>query len=151
MPVSRLFHVPRACTEANDVYIALFDTFWREHKEHIARLRQIFLINERAYMIKHSKSKSIWKLCMNLLDSALSDRRPIIDKLLTTIHALIKQERLQGEQAVVRKGLKSGIETFIELGRYRYPHSLLTSAAPSSRRILWSRRGRFTRTSRGRR
>ena len=105
--------------EPEDQYLARFDHFWKEYKDQIFRLRQIFLTLERSYMIKNSKCKSIWKLCMTLLDSACTGKAEILGRLLSSIYAFIEKERLAGPNEESRKLLKSGVEVLVELGHYR--------------------------------
>ncbi len=107
------------CSEPEDKFLAHFDAFWKEFKDQIARLRQVFLTLERAYMIKNGKCKSIWKLCMSLLDGATGEKPEIMHKLLGSLYALIERERVRGANEEVRRMLKSGTETLIELGHYR--------------------------------
>lgn len=71
-------------------------------------------------MIKNSKSKSIWKMCMSLLDTAFFNKPEISKKLLLSVQKLINQERLCGNNENLTSKLKSGIEVLIELGNYRY-------------------------------
>jgi len=117
----------RAINESDERYLVMFDGFWKELKEQIGHLRQIFLTLERSYMIKNNQYKSIWKFSMFLLAQACNERPNIMNKLLGVILAMIEKERRIGATEESQRILKSAIEILMELEHYKDPFESLFS------------------------
>lgn len=111
----------RAMGESKEKCLVLLDGFWRELKEQIGLLRQIFLTLERSYMIKNNKHKLIWKLCMHLLGLACNEKPQIMEKLLGSILAMIEKERKARASEESQRVIKSATEMLMELEKYRSP------------------------------
>jgi hypothetical protein len=99
----------------------MLDGFWKELKEQIGHIRQIFLTLERSYMIKKIKHKSIWKFSMFLLGLACGEKPGIVNKLLGALLMMVEKERRVGVTEKSQKVLKSAVEILMELEQYKNP------------------------------
>lgn len=110
----------QSCYSDHTGFLALADSVWTTHCEHVLTIRNIFLYLDRSYAMQVHTSGvvSIWDLCLRFFGERLQQRHEAVGKLVVGLLAMVQSER--HGQSVDKRIVRRLLRMLFAVGLYRH-------------------------------
>jgi cullin 4 len=110
----------QSCYDDHMSFLALADSVWSVHCEHVLTIRNIFLYLDRSYAMQvHTVGVvSIWDLCLRFFGERLQQRHESVGKLVVGLLAMVQCER-RG-QSIDKSIVRRLLRMLFVVGLYRH-------------------------------